>query len=39
MALLSYDEREALERLLPMIPLARFDTVLAIDPGSTDGTL
>jgi glycosyltransferase involved in cell wall biosynthesis len=39
LALLSYDEREALGRLLPMIPLARFDTVLAIDPGSTDGTL
>lgn len=39
LALLSYDEREALERLLPRIPLARFDRVLAVDPGSTDGTL
>lgn len=39
LVLLSYDEREALERLLPLIPLARFDRVLAIDPGSTDGTL
>ncbi len=39
LALLSYDEREALERLLPRLPLGRFDRVLAIDPGSTDGTL
>ena len=39
LVLLSFDEREALERLLPRIPLARFDRVLAIDPGSTDGTL
>jgi glycosyltransferase involved in cell wall biosynthesis len=39
LVLLSYDEREALERLLPRIPLDRFDRVLAIDPGSTDGTL
>lgn len=39
LALLSYDEREALERLLPRVPLARFDRVFAIDPGSTDGTL
>jgi glycosyltransferase involved in cell wall biosynthesis len=39
LALLSFDEREALERLLPRIPFARFDRVLAIDPGSTDGTL
>jgi glycosyltransferase involved in cell wall biosynthesis len=39
LALLSFDEREALERLLPRIPLDRFDRVLAVDPGSTDGTL
>ncbi|MFN8644169.1 MAG: glycosyltransferase family 2 protein [Candidatus Binatia bacterium] len=39
LVLLSFDEREALERLLPRIPLDRFDRVLAIDPGSTDGTL
>ncbi len=39
LALLSYDEREALERLLPRVPLARFDRVFAVDPGSTDGTL
>jgi glycosyltransferase involved in cell wall biosynthesis len=39
LALLSFDEREALERLLPLIPFGRFDRVLAIDPGSTDGTL
>lgn len=39
LVLLSFDEREALERLLPRIPLAGFDRVLAIDPGSTDGTL
>lgn len=39
LVLLSYDEREALERLLPLIPFDLFDRVLAIDPGSTDGTL
>lgn len=39
LVLLSYDEREALEKLLPLIPLDLFDRVLAIDPGSTDGTL
>jgi glycosyltransferase involved in cell wall biosynthesis len=39
LVLLSYDEREALEKLLPRIPLSLFDHVLAIDPGSTDGTL
>ena len=39
LVLLSYDEREALERLLPLIPLHLFDRVVAIDPGSTDGTL
>jgi glycosyltransferase involved in cell wall biosynthesis len=39
LVLLSYDEREALERLLPRIAFDRFDRVLAIDPGSTDGTL
>src|SRR5262249_62306801 len=31
--------REALEKLLPQVPLALFDRVLAADPGSTDGTL
>ena len=39
LALLSYDEREALERLLPRVPRALFDRVFAVDPGSTDGTL
>jgi len=39
LVLLSYDEREALERLLPLIPFDLFDRVVAIDPGSTDGTL
>ena len=39
LVLLSYNEREALEKLLPQIALALFDRVLAIDPGSTDGTL
>lgn len=39
LVLLSYDEREALESLLPLIPFALFDRILAIDPGSTDGTL
>jgi glycosyltransferase involved in cell wall biosynthesis len=39
LVLLSYNEREALEKLLPLIPLHVFDRVVAIDPGSTDGTL
>src|SRR6476646_7338164 len=39
LVLLSYNEREALERLLPLIPVQLFDRVVAIDPGSTDGTL
>jgi dolichol-phosphate hexosyltransferase len=39
LVLLSYDEREALEKLLPMIPFELFNRVLAIDAGSTDGTL
>lgn len=39
LVLLSYNEREALEKLLPLIPLALFDAVVAVDPGSTDGTL
>jgi glycosyltransferase involved in cell wall biosynthesis len=39
LVLLSYNEREALEKLIPLIPLALFDAVLAIDAGSTDGTL
>ncbi len=39
LVLLSYNEREAFEKLLPLIPLHAFDRVVAIDPGSTDGTL
>jgi glycosyltransferase involved in cell wall biosynthesis len=39
LVLLSYNEREALEKLLPLIPLQLFDRVVAIDPGSSDGTL
>jgi glycosyltransferase involved in cell wall biosynthesis len=39
LVLLSYNEREALEKLAPLIPFALFDRVLAIDAGSTDGTL
>ena len=39
LVLLSFDEREALERLIPSIPRSIFDRVFAIDPGSTDGTL
>jgi glycosyltransferase involved in cell wall biosynthesis len=39
LVLLSFDEREALERLLPAIDFTPFARVLAIDPGSTDGTL
>ena len=39
LVLLSFDEREALDRLLPRLPRDRFDRVLAIDAGSTDGTL
>lgn len=37
--ILSYNEREALEKLLPLTPLEMFDRVIAIDGGSTDGTL
>lgn len=37
--LLSYDERAALEKLVPLIPFDLFDRVLAIDSGSTGGTL
>jgi dolichol-phosphate mannosyltransferase len=39
LVLLSFDERHALERLLPRLPLSLFERVVAIDPGSTDGTL
>ena len=39
LVLLSYDEREALGRLMPSIPFHLFDRTIAIDPGSTDGTL
>src|SRR3954451_15456237 len=39
LVLLSFDEREALEKLLPLVPYAAFDRTIAIDPGSTDGTL
>jgi glycosyltransferase involved in cell wall biosynthesis len=39
LVLLSYDERAALEKLVPLIPFDLFDRVLAIDAGSTDGTL
>jgi glycosyltransferase involved in cell wall biosynthesis len=39
LVLLSYNEREALEKLLPLIPIQLFDRVIAVDPGSTDGTL
>ena len=39
LVLLSFNEREALEALLPRIPFELFDRVFAVDPGSTDGTL
>lgn len=39
LVLLSFNERECLEKLLPMLPLALFDRVFAVDAGSTDGTL
>jgi glycosyltransferase involved in cell wall biosynthesis len=39
LVVLSYDEHDALEKLLPMMPLQLFDRVLAVDPGSRDGTL
>ena len=39
LVLLSFDEREALGKLLPAIPRSLFHRVLAIDPGSSDGTL
>ena len=39
LVLLSYNEREALEILFPLIPLQIFDRIIAVDGGSTDGTL
>ncbi len=39
LVLLSFNEREALAQLLPSLPLALFARVIAVDPGSTDGTL
>lgn len=39
LVLLSYNERDALEQLLPMLPVHLFAKVFAVDPGSTDGTL
>ncbi len=39
LVLLSYDERAALERLLPLLPRDCFTRVVAVDGGSTDGTL
>lgn len=39
LVLLSYDERPALERLLPRLPRHCFARIVAIDAGSTDGTL
>lgn len=39
LVLLSYNERDALERLVPLIPFDLFDRVIAIDGGSIDGTL
>ena len=39
LVLLSFDEREALEKLIPLLPLHLFDRILAVDAGSTDGTL
>ncbi|MBI3784344.1 MAG: glycosyltransferase [Deltaproteobacteria bacterium] len=39
LVLLSYNERDALVQLLPMLPRQLFECVVAIDPGSTDGTL
>lgn len=39
LVLLSLNEREALERLMPSIPGSLFTRVVAVDGGSTDGTL
>lgn len=39
LVLLSFNEAEALAKLLPKLPRHSFERVLAIDPGSTDGTL
>jgi glycosyltransferase involved in cell wall biosynthesis len=39
LVLLSYNEKKNLEALLPAIPFDLFQRVLAIDGGSTDGTL
>lgn len=37
--LLTYNERAGVQALLPRIPLAAFDECLAVDGGSTDGTI
>lgn len=39
LVLLSYNERPALARFLPLLPRQLFQRIVAIDPGSTDGTL
>lgn len=39
LVLLSWNERDALARLMPLIPFGAFERVIAIDRGSTDGTL
>jgi len=39
LVLLSYNEQEALSKLIPPIPFTLFNQVFAIDGGSTDGTL
>lgn len=37
--ILTYDEIEGVKALLPQLPFADFDEVLAVDGGSTDGTV
>ena len=39
LVLLSYNECQNLQELLPQIPLSNFDSVIAIDAGSSDGTI
>lgn len=39
LVILSWDEHEALTRLLPTVPMHLFARIIAVDAGSTDGTL
>jgi glycosyltransferase involved in cell wall biosynthesis len=39
LVILTLNEREGVEHMLPKLPLSEIDEVLAVDGGSTDGTL